>query len=81
MDGVAAAAHFYLMLSVDATKYLKSVVAIIFFDVSNAFATLLRRIVFDIGLGDEVWLKKLSTSGCSEEGKVCIYIYIYSFSK
>ena len=42
-----------------------------------AFATLLRRIVFDIDLGDEDWLRKLSSSGFTREE---IY-YIYDFIK
>ena len=38
-------------------------VAILFLDIVNAFASLLRAIVFDIELSDEIWLRKLASCG------------------
>ncbi len=48
-------------------EHLKASVAVLFFDVCSAFATLLRRIVFDIDQGDEDWLRKLASSGSARE--------------
>ena len=39
----------------------------------SAFATLLRRIVFDIDLGDEAWLASLKDAGFSDAEIECIY--------
>ena len=58
-----AIAHLYVKLAIDSMIYLKVSGAIIFYDVFNAFATLLRRIVFDVDQGDEAWLVKLKNAG------------------
>ncbi len=50
--------------------------AILFFDVCSAFATLLRRIVFDIDQGDEHWLYKLSAAGFTQEDIDAIYEFV-----
>ncbi len=65
--GETAIAHLYLRLVVDAIINNKTSGALIFVDVTSAFATLLRRIVFDIDQGDEHWLRKLSASGFTNE--------------
>ena len=52
--------------------------AIIFYDVCNAFATLLRRIVFDYDLGDEHWLKSFSSAGFSQDDISHIHEFIKS---
>ncbi len=50
--------------------------AIVFYDVCSAFATLLRRIIFDIDQGDEHWLKKLSLAGFTQDDIDHIYNFI-----
>ncbi len=62
LGGETAIAHLYLRLSVDFINNSSKSGAIVFFDVCNAFATLLRRIVFDVDLGDEHWLCSLSAA-------------------
>ncbi len=50
--------------------------ALLFHDVCNAFATLLRRIVFDVDLGDEHWLASLRIAGYSQDDVSSIYEFI-----
>ena len=76
--GETATAHLYLRLFADAVEHLKASAAVLFFDVCSAFATFLRRIVFDIDLGDEDWLRKLSSSGFTGEDIDYIYDFIKS---
>ena len=74
--GETAIAHLYLRLIVDFIINNKTSGAIIFADVTSAFATLLRRIVFDIDQGDEQWLRKLSSSGFTNEDIDSIFNFI-----
>ena len=67
LNGVeTATAHLYLRMFVDFVNCSENSGAIIFLDVCNAFATLLRRIVFDMDLGDEHWLKSLASAGFAQ---------------
>ena len=43
------------------------------YDACSAFATLLRRIVFDIDQGDEHWLNSLAKAGFAQEDITHIY--------
>ncbi len=74
--GETAIAHLYLRLIVDFIINNKTSGAIIFADVMSAFATLLRRIVFDIDQGHEQWLRKLSSSGFTNEDIDSIFNFI-----
>lgn len=55
---------------------LSSLLLRLFYDVTNAFATLLRHIVFDIDQGDEAWLRGLASAGFSEADIGAIYDHI-----
>ena len=48
----------------------------IFVDVSAAFASMLRKIIFNTEQGDELWLKQLLDSGFSHEDIQGIYSYV-----
>ena len=67
-----------MRLFVDAAAFLKLSSACNFFDVVSAFATLLRRIVFDIDLGDQAWLAGLKHASVSDAEVECIYDQIKS---
>ena len=77
--GETAIAHLYLRLFIDSTLFLKLSSSVIFFDVVSAFATLLRRIVFDVDQGDEAWLFKLREAGFPEQDISSIYEEISSY--
>ena len=51
-----------------------------FFDVVSAFATLLRRIVFDVDQGDEAWFRKLHDAGFSSDDVELIYAHIRNYA-
>ena len=68
-----AIAHLYLRMFVDCINNTNTSGAIIFYDVCSAFATLLRRIVFDIDQGDEHWLNSLAKAGFAQEDITHIY--------
>ncbi len=74
--GETAIAHLYLRLFVDSIIFSRKSGAIVFYDVCSAFATLLRRIIFDIDQGDEHWLKKLSLAGFTQDDIDHIYNFI-----
>jgi len=57
----------------DAAMALNMSCAIVFVDVVNAFASLLRRIVFDFDGGDEAWLHQLRATGFSDADITAIY--------
>ena len=40
---------------------------VLFLDLASAFATILRRIIFDVDSGDEAWLRKPRQTGFSRE--------------
>ncbi len=71
--GETAIAHLYLWMFVDFINDTNKSGAIFFYDVCSAFATLLRRIVFDIDLGDEHWLNNLTNAGFTQEDISQIY--------
>ena len=53
---------------------------VFFIDVVAAFASMLRRIIFDIDVGDEAWLHKLRDNGYFDEDvDILIFILIYIF--
>ena len=74
--GETAIAHLYLRLFVDSIIFSRKSGAIVFYDVCSAFATLLRRIIFDIDQGDEHWLKQLSLAGFTQDDIDHIYNFI-----
>ncbi len=65
--GETAIAHLYLRIFVDFINNSNTSGAIVFYDVCSAFATLLRRIVFDVDQGDEHWLRKLDRAGFTKD--------------
>lgn len=65
--GETAFAHLYLRLLCDYARKIQMSCAILFLDVSSAFASLLRRIIFDDQSGDEAWLKQLKDAGYSND--------------
>ena len=77
--GETAIAHVYLRMFVDFINQSNSSGAIIFYDVCSAFATLLRRIVFDIDQGDEHWLRSLSKAGFTQDDITQIYDFVKHF--
>ncbi len=74
--GETAIAHLYLRLFVDSITFSHKSGAIVFYDVCSAFATLLRRIIFDIDQGDENWLRRLSLAGFTEDDIDHIYNFV-----
>ncbi len=80
--GETAIAHLYLRMFVDFINQSRTSGAIIFYDVCSAFATLLRRVVFDIDQGDEHWLHSLSKAGFTQDDitHICDFVkHIFSF--
>ena len=63
----------------DAARVLQLSCAILFVDVVNAFASLLRRIVFSFDEGDEAWLSKLRATGFTDEDVSALYESLISF--
>jgi len=74
--GETAIAHLYLRLFVYFINNSQKSGAIVFYDVCSPFATLLRRIVFDIDQGDEHWLYKLSAAGFTQDDIESIYEFV-----
>ncbi len=74
--GETAIAHLFLRMFVDFVNGSKNSGATICFDVYNAFATLLRPIVFDIDPGGEHWLRSLSSAGFSQDDIAHIYNFV-----
>ena len=64
--GECAFAHVYLRLLSEVCASRGKSFAALFIDVSNAFAGLIRQILFCTTEGDEVWLGKLKNIGFSE---------------
>jgi len=65
--GETAFAHLYLRLIFDYAKKIQTSCCVLFLDVSSAFASLLRRIIFAQSSSDESWLHQLKSAGYSEE--------------
>jgi len=77
--GETAFAHLYVRLIMDMCQQTNMSVAILFLDVSAAFASLLRRIVFDFEEGDERWLNKLRSTGFSDTDVSDIYKFVTEY--
>ena len=71
--GDTGIAHVYLRCLVDFARGQKLSLGILFLDIVAAFATLLRRIAYDIEGGDEKWLHALACAGFSEQEVGDIY--------
>ncbi len=71
--GETAIAHLYLRAVLDYGHVAKKAVAILFLDIVTAFASMVRRIVFEVDEGDEAWLHKLSSAGFAHEEVQEIY--------
>jgi len=71
--GDTSKAHLYLKSMIDISTLWQSSMSILFLDIVAAFASLLRRIVFDIDLGDEAWLHSLFNAGFSLDEVRIIY--------
>jgi len=78
--GETAFAHLYLRLVYDYARKINSSAGVLFLDVSSAFATLLRRIIFNTSDGDEAWLKQLHNSGFSCEDVSHIWNSVTNFN-
>ena len=64
--GETAFAHLLIRSAIDVAKFTNSAVSVLFVDMVSAFATMLRRLVFDTTQGDEAWISKLRANGYSE---------------
>jgi len=65
--GETAFAHLHLRLFSDYAAHHNVSSSILFVDVLVAFASLLRRILFDTGQGDEAWYRQLSDTGYTSQ--------------
>ena len=65
--GETAFAHLSLRLFFDYSKYTASPAAALFVDISKAFGSLLRRVLFEPDAGDEAWLHSLKSAGFSQD--------------
>ena len=79
-QGDTGIAHVYLRCVCDLSLKLNLSMAVVFLDIVAAFASLMRKIVFDTDEGDERWLVSLREAGFSEHeikdiyGEVCTSI-------
>ena len=79
--GETALAHMHVRQCFELAKTANQSGAVLFLDVSTAFASMLRRIVFvDWESGDEQWLKQLQNAGFPDEEIRAIYDHICDFS-
>ena len=60
--GETAFAHLYSRCAFHSCRCLGLSAAILFLDAVTAFASMLRRTMFDLNSGDEAWIHKLSNS-------------------
>lgn len=74
--GETSFAHIYVRAVCEAAKKQGVSCACLFVDVIAAFASLLRRIIFDVDDGDEAWIAKFRKCGFSEVDIKAIYDYI-----
>ena len=77
--GESAMAHLYVRCVIDAAKFLKCGMSILYMDVATAFATMLRRLVFDTEQGDEAWPAKLQANGFTDNDISQIYDHLRCF--
>ena len=78
--GETAFTQLYIRIVCEATKVQQLSCACLFIDVVAAFASMLKRIIFVIGEGDEAWLAKLAAAGFSKSDIDCIYEYVLDHS-
>jgi len=71
--GETAFAHLYVRLVIDWAINSSTSCSIIFLDVVAAFASMLRRIVFNYEDGDEAWLASLARAGFSDSDVQHVY--------
>ena len=72
----------YIRIVSDICKHSNLSCASLFLDVVTAFASMLRRSVFDITSGDETWLKALHDFGFSQADVSAVYdtvVYLSSW--
>jgi len=77
--GETAFAHLYVRLIIDWAINSQTSCSILFLDAVAAFASMLRRIVFNYEHGDEAWLASLYRAGFSESSVKHIYDSICSY--
>jgi len=78
--GETSFAHLYVRTVMDSCKYFNMSCGTLFLDVVTAFARMLRRSVFDISEGDEIWLKTLKECGFSDGDVSAIYDTVAALS-
>ena len=76
--GETAFAHLYIRLISEYFKAVSKSSAILFVDVTTAFAVLLRRIIFDPEENDEKWLFSFRAAGFNDEDIEYIYTTVTS---
>ena len=76
--GETGFAHLYIRLITEACKAAQDSIAVLYIDVTTAFAVLLRRIIFDCDGGDEKWLSQLKDTGFPDEEVAFIYASVCS---
>jgi len=64
--GETAITHLYVRNLYHIARVTGQSLSLLFLDITSAFASLVRRIIFDIEAGDEHWLLQLRASGFSE---------------
>ena len=74
--GETSFTHLYVRCAFDASIAANMSSAALYLDVTAAFASLLRRIVYDCDDGDEIWLSKLAANGFSEEDIDAIVAFV-----
>lgn len=74
--GETAFIQLHVRLYVDAAIHAGLAVGCLYLDVVAAFATMLRRILFNSEEGDEAWLRSLSVAGFGDEDVEAIYSHV-----
>ena len=78
--GETCMAHLYIRTAFELCSHANVSAAVLFLDVVAAFASMLRRLVFDEDHGDEVWLRQLRACGLSDTDIEAIYAHIKHFA-
>jgi hypothetical protein len=71
--GETAFTHLYMRNVLCACKSVGKSVGMLYLDVVTALACMLRRCIFDVSDGDELWLKSLRSHGFSDEDVEAIF--------
>jgi hypothetical protein len=74
--GETAFAQLYVRLVIDYAVNTSTSCSTLYLDVVAAFATMLRRVIFDVDSGDEAWLASLKRAGFSDDDIGHIYSHI-----